>query len=237
MQAPTPQIVQYRLNDLAHGANSTRLNPESQQWTTSGDPDYDIMDNELKDAYGSWRYGRHASEVLFHLENVKDRMKERLSDDYQLKYESSLAYFQRMLYVMIEWVDRTGDRFRTTMTYVDRASVASLVETYHACNYLEIAYGVKRIEPGVTWTIPPSQLVWVKTRPVTENMTMQTLFRDVPKADNERYYIVMSRLDVKTKHTNPTDRERVHNAVYWLKNLYPTLQGRLDSLRDLLVSP
>jgi len=232
MQAPTRQII-HRLNDLAHGANSVRLNPESQEWASSADREYQIMNNELGDAYRSWRYGRHASDALYHLENVTDRMKVRLSDDYKIKYESSLAYFRGLLYVMVELVDATGGRFRDTATYVEGSSVASILQAYTASTYVDIAYGVKIIEPGVAWTIRPSRLKWVMNRPWHEHMTMQELFHNVPKADNERYYIVVSKLDVKTKYTDQTVVRRVHNAVYWLNDLYRDMQGRLRSLKEL----
>jgi hypothetical protein len=237
MQALSPWEIQHRLSNLATDPDSERLKSEFQDWPTSDDGDYQRMVDEFTSANRDWRYGRNASEVLYHLENVTDKMKERLSDDYRRKYEETLARFRGFLYVMIEVVDASGRRFRNTLTYVNGSSVASMVETVTTCNYLEIAYGVKRIEPGMAWTIPPRRLMWVNNRPWTENMTMQELFRDVHKADNERYYIVVSRLDVKTKYTNPTDVQRVQNAVYWLKDLYCNVNGMLRSLLHLTTSP
>jgi hypothetical protein len=237
MVSLSPWAIQHHLSNLATDPDSDRLKSEFQDWPTSDDGDYQIMVNEFTSANRDWRYGRNYSEVLYHLENVTDSMKERLSDDYRRKYEETLARFREFLYVMIEVVDAWGGRFRNTLTYINRATVASIVESLTQCNYLEIAYGVKIKEPGVAWTIPPSRLMWVNKRPWTENMTMQELFHDVPKADNERYYIVVSRLDVKTKHTNPTYVQRVHNAVYWLNDLYRDMNGMLRSLRQLMCPP
>jgi hypothetical protein len=229
----SPWQIQLHLNNLANDPDSDRLKSEFQDWPTSDDGDYQIMVDEFTSANRDWRYGRNYSEVLYHLENVTDRMKDRLSDDYRRMYDETLARFRQFLYVMLEVVDAHGFRFRNTLTYINRTTVASIVESLTPCNYLEIAYGVKIKEPGMAWTIPPSRLKWVNNRPWTENMTMQELFRDVPKADNERYYIVVSRLDVKTKYTNPTYVLRVHNAVYWLKDLYCDINGMLRSLLNL----
>lgn len=144
------------------------------------------------------------------------------------------------LYVSLELVGSTGRRWHTSaLLYTGGETVHSIVKQmcHTPCNYLEFAYGVKRIEPGVEWTIRPSRLKWVVNKPWRAGMTMQELFHNVPKAENERYYLVMSRLDLKTKPTDPIGVVALPNAVYWLKDLYVDINGKLRDLKALADRP
>ena len=63
---------------------------------------------------------------------------------------------------------------------------------------------------------------------------MEELFAGVQKKENERYFLVISKLDVKTKHIGEgyqqVARENVEKAVGWLSGLY-LVDGMLRQLK------
>ena len=66
-------------------------------------------------------------------------------------------------------------------------------------------------------------------------MTMEALFAGVVLKENERYFLVISKLDVKTNHIGEGEqqvaREGVQNAVWWLRSLYRDVNGMLRELK------
>jgi hypothetical protein len=145
-----------------------------------------------------------------------------------------------ILYVSLEAVGSTGRQCHiSAVPYTEIETVASIVPELVRTpwNYLELAYVVKRIEPDEEWKIRPSYLKWVKReKQWYKDMTMKELFDGVELEENERHYLVATRLDVKTKHYPPdqyNDRVRVENAVYWLNDLYLEVAGMTGMLRDL----
>jgi hypothetical protein len=238
--------VERDLRDLAHGPNCDRLKPEFQTWPDTEDLDYEIMNNDLRDAYTSWEHSRDHTTALYHLVNVTEICNERLSLEYLQKHTSSLVYFREMPFMSVEIVGSSGRRWHNrALTYTLEETVDSIVGIMCHASWtsLELAYGVKRIEPGMNWTIRPSGLQWVvNKRGWHAGMTIEALFRDVPKADNERYYIVMTRLNVKnqamvTAHvpTDPWASVNVPESVYWLNDLYRDLDGLLRGLQRIAV--
>jgi hypothetical protein len=101
MQTPTPEIIEYHLHDLVNGPDCDRFKPEFQNVSAGRDRDLETMNEGLREAYRWWSQGRHASRVLYHLENVTEICNERLSPDYLYKFISSLEYFQGMLFVTV----------------------------------------------------------------------------------------------------------------------------------------
>ena len=103
-----------------------------------------------------------------------------------------------------------------------------------------IGYGVIRAQDGLAWgewpQHAPSGLQWVVNKPYRVGMTMQELFAGVQKKENERYFLVMSKLDVRTKHIGEgypeTARYNVEKAVGWLNGLYIDVNGMLRQLKS-----
>ena len=90
----------------------------------------------------------------------------------------------------------------------------------------ELAYGVIRAQDGLAddeWPEhAPRGLKWVG-RSWRAGMTMEALFGGVELKENERFFLVISKLDVKIKHSGAgraRERERVEQAVHWLSGLY-----------------
>ena len=64
---------------------------------------------------------------------------------------------------------------------------------------------------------------------------MEELFAGVTLKENERFFLVISKLDLRTKHTGEgfveqEKRERVEQAVHWLSGLY-LVKGLLRDLK------
>ena len=101
----------------------------------------------------------------------------------------------------------------------------------------ELAYGVIKAQDGLAddeWPEhAPSGLKWVGSG-MRAGMTMGELFEMVEKKENERYFLVISKLDVKTKHSGEGEhqvaRENVEKAVHWLSGLY-LVKGMLRQLK------
>ena len=105
----------------------------------------------------------------------------------------------------------------------------------------ELAYGVIKAQDGVSddeWPEhAPRELQWAVTeeKPWRRAMTVEELFDGVNLRQNERFFLVITKLDLTTKHSGPmpTDkdaREKVENAVYWLHGLYLDVKGQLRQL-------
>jgi len=148
------------------------------------------------------------------------------------------------LYLTTEWFSRDGwmehnakVAYRKEQTVVE--IVDELCQTWQSM-WLpsELAYGVIIEQDGVPddeWPVhAPSGLKWVG-RSWRADITMEELFAGVEKKENERYFLVISKLDVKTKHIGEGEqqvaRENVERAVYWLRDLY-VVQGMLRQLKS-----
>jgi hypothetical protein len=231
MQTPTPEVIEHHLYDLVNGPSCDRLKPEFQNVSAGRDRDLETMNEDLREAYRWWSQGRHASRVLYHLENVTEICNERLSPEYLDKFISSLVYFQGMLFVCTEMVDKVGRRYHTWGTvYTVGQTVASILDDLLSVSWdpSNLAYGVKRVEHEThEWRIRPTQLRWAHKKPWCVDITMEELFDDVRLKPNERYYLMYSRLDLNTKHPIPPDEQfeddptaDVTGSVYWVTDLY-----------------
>ena len=103
----------------------------------------------------------------------------------------------------------------------------------------ELAYGVIRAQDGVAddeWPEhAPSGLKWAVNKPYRDGMTMGELFAGVEKREDERFFLVISKLDLRRKHTGGVGehaREDVEKAVHWLSELY-VVDGMLRQLKRL----
>ena len=102
----------------------------------------------------------------------------------------------------------------------------------------ELAYGVIIAQDGVAddeWPEhAPSGLKWVG-RSWRPDITMKELFSGVQKKENERYLLVISKLDLTKKHIGEGEqkvaRENVEKAVGWLSGLY-LVKGLLRQLKS-----
>jgi hypothetical protein len=73
-------------------------------------------------------------------------------------------------------------------------------------------------------------------KPLRVGMTLAQLFAGVDKKDDERFFLVISKLDVKTKHVGTPEeddnRQCVETTVHWLHGLYfDKLTGMLRQLK------
>ena len=103
----------------------------------------------------------------------------------------------------------------------------------------ELAYGVIKIQDGLAddeWPEhAPSGLKWMG-KSWYAGITMEALFAGVELKEHERYFLVISKLDVKTQHVGPMPVEEdtrlgVQNAVWWLRSLYRDVNGMLRDLK------
>ena len=147
--------------------------------------------------------------------------------------------------VTTEWFGRDGWMSHEERVAYEGQSVEDFVNEWTEdwqpfWNVSELGYGVIIAQDGVAddeWPEhAPSGLKWAVNKPYRVGMTMQELFAGVHKKENERYFLVYSKLDVGTKHSGVVDEgisatERVQNAMYWLRGLYLDVNGMLRQLK------
>ena len=146
--------------------------------------------------------------------------------------------------VTTEWFGRDGWMSHEERVAYEGQSVEDFVNEWTEdwqpfWNVSELGYGVIIAQDGVAddeWPEhAPSGLKWAVNKPYRVGMTMQELFAGVHKKENERYFLVMSLLDVKTKHIGEgcpeTARYNVEKAVGWLDGLYRDVNGMLRQLK------
>jgi hypothetical protein len=108
----------------------------------------------------------------------------------------------------------------------------------------ELAYGVIKAQDNVKddeWPDHTSrELRWAvtKEKPWRREMTVEELFDGVNLRPNERFFLVISKLDLKTVHSGEgveeqVARENVAKAVGWLWGLYLDVTGMLRQLKRL----
>ncbi len=91
----------------------------------------------------------------------------------------------------------------------------------------QLGYGVMRYDRR----LPPAKLQWaVQINKPWNDPTMQELFTSVPLKEGECYYLVISKLDVKTQWIDADDKAEVEHCVYWLRDLY-LVNGLLRQLK------
>ena len=154
-----------------------------------------------------------------------------------------MAHTTQML-VTTEWFGRDGWMSHEERVAYEGQSVEDFVNEWTQdwqpfWNVSELGYGVIIAQDGVAddeWPEhAPSGLRWVVNKPYRVGMTMQELFAGVHKKENERYFLVYSKLDVKTKHIGEgyeeVVRTNVEQAVGWLDGLYRDVNGMLRQLK------
>jgi hypothetical protein len=108
----------------------------------------------------------------------------------------------------------------------------------------ELAYGVIKAQDDVKedeWPEhAPRELRWVVSveKPWRADMTVAELFDGVNLRPNERFFLVISKLDLITVHSGEgveeqVARENVAKAVGWLRGLYLDVNGMLRQLKRL----
>ncbi len=131
------------------------------------------------------------------------------------------------------------------VAYTEGQSVAEILDelsdTWHGWEIGQVAYGVIRAEDGVAdGALPahaPRGLQWLVNRKNgwRKGMTVAELFAGVEKRADERYFLVISKLDLRRKHVGEgvqeVARKNVERAVGWLHDLY--MDRVTHMLRDL----
>ncbi len=108
----------------------------------------------------------------------------------------------------------------------------------------ELAYGVIKAQDDVQddeWPDhAPRELRWVVSveKPWRREMTVEELFEGVNKRQNERFFLVITKLDLKTVRSGEgveeqVARANVERAVHWLSRLYLDVNGMLRQLKRL----
>ena len=145
------------------------------------------------------------------------------------------------MYVTTEWFGTDGWMEHNCRVECEKgATVESVVdELCQSEDWLssELAYGVIKIQDDLAddeWPEHgPRELRWVG-KAWHAGITMEELFAGVELKENERYFLVISKLDVKTKHIGEGEqqvaRENVEKAVGWLSGLY-LVKGLLRELK------
>ena len=147
------------------------------------------------------------------------------------------------MYVTTEWFGRDGWMAHNCRVECEQgATVESVVDELcqsELWSPSELAYGVIIADDGVSdseWPVnAPRELRWVG-QAWRAGMTMEALFAGVELKEHERYFLVISKLDVKTQHVGPMPVEEdtrlgVQNAVWWLRSLYRDVNGMLRELK------
>ena len=114
------------------------------------------------------------------------------------------------MYVTTEWFGTDGWMEHDCRVECDKGqTVASVVdELCQSADWRpsELAYGVIIADDGVSdseWPVnAPRELRWVG-KAWRAGMTMEALFAGMELKEHERFFLVISKLDVKTKHIGP----------------------------------
>ena len=149
------------------------------------------------------------------------------------------------LYLTTEWFGTEGwMEHNAKEEYTEGQRVAEVLDelsdTLHGWDVGQVGYGVIRAQDGVAddaWPAhAPRGLQWAVKKPWRADMTMGELFDGVEKKEDERYFLVISKLDLRRKHTGGGEqqvaRENVEKAVHWLSELY-VVGGMLRQLKRL----
>ena len=133
-------------------------------------------------------------------------------------------------YLNVDFVSEDGDidPFR----YYIRMGITKLTDItnqFCECTLHEIAYGVQKHDAKTR----PRRLRWLETEdaPRTDPI-LSELYQDLVLADDENYYLVISKLNLNSPptldvsdttrivDTSSNKRKQIGNAVYWLSDLY-----------------
>jgi hypothetical protein len=152
------------------------------------------------------------------------------------------------LYLTTEWFGSEGwHEHNCAVEYTEGQRVAEILDelsdTWHGWELGQVAYGVIRAEDGVAedgWPAhAPRGLEWVVNgkngkKRWRNGMTVGQLFAGVEKRADERWFLVISKLDLRRKHVGgdaaKVARENVERAVGWLSGLY-VVEGMLRQLK------
>jgi hypothetical protein len=84
----------------------------------------------------------------------------------------------------------------------------------------------------------PRELRWEvsEEKPWRGEMTVEELFAGVKLRPDERFFLVISKIDLRKVHSGETPesvvaRENVSKTVYWLRGLYRDVNGMLRQLK------
>ena len=149
------------------------------------------------------------------------------------------------LYLTTEWFGTEGwMEHNAKVEYTEGQRVAEVLDelsdTWHGWDRGQVGYGVIRAQDGVAdgaWPEhAPRGLKWLVKKPYRDGMTVGELFAGVEKREDERFFLVISKLDLRRKHTGGGEqefvRENVEKAVHWLSELY-VVDGMLRQLKRL----
>ena len=149
------------------------------------------------------------------------------------------------MYLTTEWFGTEGwMEHNAKEEYTEGQRVAEVLDelsdTLHGWDVGQVGYGVIRAQDGVAddaWPAHgPRGLKWLVKKPYRDGMTMGELFAGVEKREDERFFLVISKLDLRRKHTGGGEqqvaRENVEKAVHWLSELY-VVAGMLRQLKRL----
>ena len=150
------------------------------------------------------------------------------------------------LYLTTEWFGTQGwMEHNCAVEYTEGQRVAEILDelsnTLHGWRVDQVGYGVIRAQDGVAddaWPAhAPRGLEWVVKgkNGWRGEMTVGELFAGVEKRADERYFLVISKLDLRTTHAGEGEqqvaRENVARAVHWLRGLY-VVEGMLRQLKS-----
>ena len=149
------------------------------------------------------------------------------------------------MYLTTEWFGTEGwMEHNAKEEYTEGQRVAEVLDelsdTLHGWDVGQVGYGVIRAQDGVAdgaWPEhAPRGLKWLVKKPYRDGMTVGELFAGVEKREDERFFLVISKLDLRRKHTGGGEqqvaRENVEKAVHWLSELY-VVGGMLRQLKRL----
>ncbi len=148
------------------------------------------------------------------------------------------------LYLTTEWFGSEGwHEHNCAVEYTEGQRVGEILDelsdTWHGWEPGQVGYGVIRAEDGVAdggWPAhAPRGLEWLVNRKGgwRRGMTVGELFAGVEKRADERWFLVISKLDVGRKHVGGGASQvarNVERAVGWLSGLY-VVEGMLRQLK------
>ena len=143
---------------------------------------------------------------------------------------NTLSVKRQALWVKTEMVGLNGGITHRKIIYHAGQKVSVILDAQWGTGEWkpdQLGYGVMRDDRRVA----PAKLQWaVQINKPWNDPTMQELFASVPLKEHECYYLVISKLDLKTQLREADDREEVEESVYWLRDLY-LVDGLLRQLK------
>ena len=142
----------------------------------------------------------------------------------------------------LDFVGEDGEIDKFKYYIGPQTKLYNILDKFGELDRHEIAYGVQKHDAKTR----PRGLRWLETQDALDPL-LSELYKDLVLADDENYYLVVSKLNLKNPppvldvsdptrivDTSAEERAQIGQAVYYLSDLYLDARGQLADMRRLV---